>query len=420
RPPRHSGLRCGRSREGRVSRAGGHAARPAPHGGVHVGRQPGVCPENPGRTGGGIRAGIRRRPRLSGGSAPTGAGAGAGYGGACGRAPLPGGTGLARPRPRRAAGRHVRAPAGASGERGENRRGNDRRTGTDGGRARGAEGAGQARRPAAFRRNGAWIMKKRIVVGSRRSRLALAQTRQVLQRWRRRAEEAGVALEFDVREIVTKGDKIVDVSLSKVGGKGLFVKEIEQALLAGEIDVAVHSMKDVPAELPAGLVIGAVPEREDPRDALVSRGGLKLAELPAGSVVGTSSLRRACQLRALRPDLRVEWIRGNIDTRLGRLERGDFDAVLLAAAGLNRLGWADRISERLSADDFVPAAGQGALALECREDDEPLRQLLTFIHDPVAARETAAERAFLARIGGGCQVPVGACARTVREAAGAD
>jgi len=263
-------------------------------------------------------------------------------------------------------------------------------------------------------------MKKRIVVGSRRSRLALAQTRQVLQRWRRRAEEAGVALEFDVREIVTKGDKIVDVSLSKVGGKGLFVKEIEQALLAGEIDVAVHSMKDVPAELPAGLVIGAVPEREDPRDALVSRGGLKLAELPAGSVVGTSSLRRACQLRALRPDLRVEWIRGNIDTRLGRLERGDFDAVLLAAAGLNRLGWADRISERLSADDFVPAAGQGALALECREDDEPLRQLLTFIHDPVAARETAAERAFLARIGGGCQVPVGACARTVREAAGAD
>lgn len=254
-------------------------------------------------------------------------------------------------------------------------------------------------------------MKRRIVVGSRRSRLALAQTRQVLELWRRRAEEAGVTLEFDVREIVTTGDKVLDVTLSKVGGKGLFVKEIEQALLAGAIDVAVHSMKDVPAVLPAGLVIGAVPHREDPRDALISRGGRKLAELPAGGIIGTSSLRRACQLRALRPDLRVEWIRGNVDTRLGRLERGDFDAIVLAAAGLNRLGWGDRISECLPVDEFLPAVGQGALGLECREDDGPLRELLALVHDPVTAREVAAERALLARLDGGCQVPVGAHAR---------
>lgn len=254
-------------------------------------------------------------------------------------------------------------------------------------------------------------MKRRIVVGSRRSRLALAQTRQVMELLQRRAREAGISLEFDVREMVTKGDKILDVTLSKVGGKGLFVKEIEQALLSGEIDVAVHSMKDVPASLPDGLLIGAVPAREDPRDVLVSRDNRKLAELPAGSVVGTSSLRRSCQLRALRPDLRIEWIRGNIDTRLGKLEKGEYDAILLAAAGLHRIGWQDRISEYLPADVCLPAVGQGALALECREDDGELRELLTLIHDPVTAREAAAERAFLARLDGGCQVPIGAYAR---------
>lgn len=260
-------------------------------------------------------------------------------------------------------------------------------------------------------------MKRRIVVGSRRSKLALAQTRQVLESWQRRAGEAGVRLEFELREIVTKGDKILDVTLSKVGGKGLFVKEIEQALLDREIDVAVHSMKDVPAELPDGLVLGAVPEREDPRDVIVVKDGRTLAELPAGSVIGTSSLRRACQLRAFRPDLRVEWIRGNIDTRLAKLEAGDYDAILLAAAGLSRLGWKDRITEYLPVERCLPAVGQGALALECRADDEPLREWLAFIHDPVTARETAAERAFLARLEGGCQVPIGAHAR-VRRASG--
>jgi hydroxymethylbilane synthase len=254
-------------------------------------------------------------------------------------------------------------------------------------------------------------------VGSRRSKLALAQTRQVLESWQRRAGEAGVRLEFELREIVTKGDKILDVTLSKVGGKGLFVKEIEQALLDREIDVAVHSMKDVPAELPDGLVLGAVPEREDPRDVIVVKDGRTLAELPAGSVIGTSSLRRACQLRAFRPDLRVEWIRGNIDTRLAKLEAGDYDAILLAAAGLSRLGWKDRITEYLPVERCLPAVGQGALALECRADDEPLREWLAFIHDPVTARETAAERAFLARLEGGCQVPIGAHAR-VRRASG--
>jgi len=260
-------------------------------------------------------------------------------------------------------------------------------------------------------------LKRRIVVGSRRSKLALAQTRQVLESWQRRAGEAGVRLEFELREIVTKGDKILDVTLSKVGGKGLFVKEIEQALLDREIDVAVHSMKDVPAELPDGLVLGAVPEREDPRDVIVVKDGRTLAELPAGSVIGTSSLRRACQLRAFRPDLRVEWIRGNIDTRLAKLEAGDYDAILLAAAGLSRLGWKDRITEYLPVERCLPAVGQGALALECRADDEPLREWLAFIHDPVTARETAAERAFLARLEGGCQVPIGAHAR-VRRASG--
>lgn len=261
-------------------------------------------------------------------------------------------------------------------------------------------------------------MKRRIVVGSRRSRLALAQTRQVLDLLKERAGAAGVELEFEVREMVTKGDRLLDVTLSKVGGKGLFVKEIELALLAGEIDLAVHSMKDLPAALPDGLVLGAVPAREDPRDVLVARGGLTLGALPAGSVVGTSSLRRACQLRAMRPDLRVEWIRGNIDTRLGKLESGEFDAILLAAAGLHRLGWQTRISEYLPADAFLPAVGQGALALECRADDAPLLELLALIHDPVTAAETTAERAFLARLDGNCQVPIGAHARAAAREAG--
>lgn len=261
-------------------------------------------------------------------------------------------------------------------------------------------------------------MKRRIVVGSRRSKLALAQTRQVTERLGQLAAGAGVPVEFEIREMVTKGDKILDVTLSKVGGKGLFVKEIEQALLSGEIDLAVHSMKDLPAVLPDGLVLGAVPEREDPRDVLIARDGSKLAELPAGSVIGTSSLRRACQIRSVRPDLRVEWIRGNIDTRLGKLENGEFDAILLAAAGLKRLGWQGKISEYLPVDTCLPAVGQGALALECREEDGPLRELLSLLHDPVTGREVAAERAFLARLNGGCEVPIGAHARTEGEGTG--
>lgn len=255
-------------------------------------------------------------------------------------------------------------------------------------------------------------MIKRIVVGSRRSRLALAQTRHVMEQLRQKAADNGITLEYELREMVTKGDKILDVTLSKVGGKGLFVKEIEQALLAGDIDLAVHSMKDLPAILPDGLVLGAVPPREDPRDVLVSRSGRSLSELPAGSVIGTSSLRRSSQLRAHRPDLRVAWIRGNIDTRLAKLEEGQFDAILLAAAGLHRIGWRDRIHEYLPTDICLPAVGQGALGLECRRDDGALRELLTLIHDPATARATAAERAFLARLDGGCQVPIGAHART--------
>lgn len=227
--------------------------------------------------------------------------------------------------------------------------------------------------------------------------------------------EQGFEVEFSVRKIVTKGDKILDVTLSKVGGKGLFVKEIEQALLDREIDLAVHSMKDVPSELPEGLVIGAVPKRLDPRDCLISRDGRKLDELPRGARIGTSSLRRACQLQAYRGDLKLEPIRGNIDTRLNKLETEQLDAIVLAAAGLQRIGWTGRVSEYLDPAVCLPAVGQGALGIECRADDTELLELLALLNDKESSRRVAAERAFLARLDGGCQVPIGAYAESVHE-----
>lgn len=246
------------------------------------------------------------------------------------------------------------------------------------------------------------------IVGSRQSPLALTQTEQTIAALRALAAKHGIACDFEVRKIVTKGDRILDVTLSKVGGKGLFVKEIEQALLDREIDFAVHSMKDMPAALPEGLVIGCIPEREDPRDAFIARSGWTLKTLPLGAKLGTSSLRRSSQLKHLRPDLVVEPLRGNINSRLKRLSDGDFDAIVLASAGLRRMGWEDRIVETVPADTCIPAVGQGALALECREDDEELLRLLRLYHDERTARTVTAERSFLATLNGGCQVPIGA------------
>jgi hydroxymethylbilane synthase len=208
-----------------------------------------------------------------------------------------------------------------------------------------------------------------------------------------------------IKIIRTSGDKITDVPLSKVGTKGLFTKEIEEALLDGSIDLAVHSLKDMPTELPEGLTLSAIPKREDPRDAVVGR---RLEELPPKAKVGTSSLRRAAQLRALRPDFVVESIRGNVDTRLRKLDEGQHDAIVLAAAGLRRLGLEDRIAESLGTEVMVPAVGQGALAIETRLEESPVTEACRRLNDEATMLCVAAERALLAALGGGCQVPIGA------------
>ncbi|PZE19957.1 hydroxymethylbilane synthase [Paenibacillus xerothermodurans] len=260
---------------------------------------------------------------------------------------------------------------------------------------------------------------RKIVVGTRQSALALTQTGQVVDHLRELCRKHGIACEFELRKIVTKGDRILDVTLSKVGGKGLFVKEIEQALLDGEIDLAVHSMKDMPWELPEGLVIGAVPLREDPRDCLITRGAAGIDELPPGAKVGTSSLRRSCQLQHHRPDLRIESMRGNIDSRLKKLESEGFDAILLAAAGLRRIGWEDRISAYLPPEVCLPAVGQGALCVECRGGDDFVLELLKHYSDAPTTLAVAAERSFLGRLNGGCQVPIGAYATIAGKGANA-
>ncbi len=244
---------------------------------------------------------------------------------------------------------------------------------------------------------------RKIIVGSRRSKLALTQTNWFIEQ----LKQAGVPFEFEVKEIVTKGDRILDVQLSKVGGKGLFVKEIEQALYDKEIDFAVHSMKDMPAVLPEGLVIGCIPKREDPRDAFISVGHVKFSDLPQGAVVGTSSLRRSSQLLKARPDLKIKWIRGNVDTRLQKLETEEYDAIILAASGLNRLGWSnDVVTEYLEPEICLPAVAQGSLGIECRSDDTELLQELAKLTDKATWETAHAERAFLAAMDGGCQVPI--------------
>jgi hydroxymethylbilane synthase len=244
---------------------------------------------------------------------------------------------------------------------------------------------------------------RKIIVGSRRSKLAITQTNWVINQ----LKALGVPYEFEVKEIVTKGDKILDVTLSKVGGKGLFVKEIEQAMLDKEIDMAVHSMKDMPAILPVGLTIGCIPPREDHRDAFISKNHVKLADMKPGSIVGTSSLRRSAQLLAQRPDLEIKWIRGNIDSRLGKLNTEDYDAIILAAAGLARMGWKQEVvTEYLDDTLCVPAVGQGALAIECRADDADLLAQLEKLTCEKTKKAVEAERAFLDKMEGGCQVPI--------------
>ncbi|MBW7458287.1 hydroxymethylbilane synthase [Paenibacillus sepulcri] len=257
--------------------------------------------------------------------------------------------------------------------------------------------------------------KRTIVVGTRQSALALTQTGQVIDQLQSLCALHQLDYSFEVRKIITKGDRILDVTLSKVGGKGLFVKEIEQALFDGEIDIAVHSMKDMPFELPEGLINGATPKRVDPRDCLISKNNFSLEQLPHGAKVGTSSLRRSCQLKHARPDLQIESIRGNIDSRIRKLETEGFDAIVLAAAGIKRMGWEDRVSSYVPAELSVPAVGQGALGIECREDDKEVRDLLDLFNDPMTSLAVRAERSFLGALNGGCQIPIGAYATIIDQ-----
>lgn len=247
-------------------------------------------------------------------------------------------------------------------------------------------------------------MRTLLRIGTRASLLAVTQSTWV----KNQIEQAHPGTRVELVKITTKGDRILDVPLAKVGGKGLFVKEIEDALLAGEVDLAVHSMKDVPTELPPGLHIGIIPVRETPKDAFVSVQYASIEALPAGAAVGTSSLRRRSQLAALRPDLNIIDLRGNIDTRLRKLDEGLFDAIILAGAGLHRLGLEKRITTLLEPEQMLPAISQGALGIELRRDDAELFAGLQFLHHPATAIAVAAERAFLLRLEGGCQVPIGA------------
>jgi hydroxymethylbilane synthase len=248
----------------------------------------------------------------------------------------------------------------------------------------------------------------RLRIGSRGSQLAVWQANHI----RELLEQRGHQVEIEV--IKTTGDKITDVALAQVGTKGMFIKEIEEALAAGEIDLAVHSLKDLPTEIALEFEIAAIPKRDDPHDVFCSTKYKTISELPHGGRVGTSSLRRQAQLRALRRDLDIHPLRGNVDTRLRKLESGEYDAIILAAAGLNRLGKRELVQQVLPAEIMCPAAGQGALAVEIRRGDSETRHHVSFLDDPAARATTACERALLNKMGGGCQVPIGALAE-IRE-----
>lgn len=250
-------------------------------------------------------------------------------------------------------------------------------------------------------------MKAILTIGTRSSKLALVQTHMI----RDRLQVAHPDLTVAVEHITTRGDIILDRPLNAIGDKGLFVVEIEEAMRLGRVDLAVHSAKDLPSELPPDMTLAACPRRADPRDALVARSGATLAMLPRGARIGTSSLRRACQLRSMRPDLDILDLRGNVDTRLRKLHDGQYDAIVLAAAGLARLGLDDVITELIEPDVMIPAVGQGVIGIEARAGDNRVLERLAPLDDPAARLAITAERAFLAQIGGGCQVPVGALAR---------
>ena len=265
----------------------------------------------------------------------------------------------------------------------------------------------------------------KIVIGTRKSKLALWQAEWV----KSELVKMTPGLKVELNKITTTGDKILDVPLAKVGGKGLFVKEIEEALLRGEADIAVHSMKDVPVDFPKGLHLAVICKREDPRDAFITRTQStehrtqtikRFKYLPKGATIGTSSLRRMCQLLNIRPDLKIMQLRGNLDTRLRKLDEGQFDAIILAAAGVKRLGWAERITEVLEPGISLPAIGQGAIGIECRIDDKFTNKLIKPLNHPETAVCVRAERAFLKKLEGGCQVPIAAYARLEHRAQSTD
>lgn len=245
-------------------------------------------------------------------------------------------------------------------------------------------------------------MTREIRIATRKSALALWQAEHV----KARLEAAHPGLKVNLVPMVSKGDKLLDAPLAKIGGKGLFVKELETALLEDQADIAVHSMKDVPMDFPEGLGLFCICEREDPRDAFVSNTYDSLDALPAGSVVGTSSLRRQAQLLARRPDLKIHFLRGNVNTRLAKLDAGEYDAIILAAAGLIRLGFEDRIRASIIVEHSLPAGGQGAVGIECRVGDAELQQLLAPLNHTETALRVTAERAMNKRLNGGCQVPI--------------
>lgn len=246
----------------------------------------------------------------------------------------------------------------------------------------------------------------RVRIATRKSALALWQAEYV----KARLEQFHPGLVVELVPMSTQGDKILDTPLAKIGGKGLFVKELETAILEDRADIAVHSMKDVPVEFPDGLMLSTICEREDPRDAFVSNQYASLAELPAGAVVGTSSLRRQCQIKAVRPDLHIRDLRGNVNTRLAKLDAGEFDAIILAAAGLIRLGFVARIRGYLSVEESLPANGQGAVGIECRSADTAMQALLAPLEHAATRHAVLAERAMNRALQGGCQVPIGAFA----------
>jgi hydroxymethylbilane synthase len=257
------------------------------------------------------------------------------------------------------------------------------------------------------------VKSKRVIIGTRGSKLAVWQAEWV----KSELQTLYPDLLIELNKIKTTGDKVLDVPLAKIGGKGLFVKEIEEALLKHDADIAVHSMKDVPTEFPPSLHLPVICEREDPRDAFLSRIQNskfkipKLKALPQGAIVGTSSLRRSCQLLNRRPDIKIKQLRGNLDTRIRKLDEGQFEAIVVAAAGIRRLGLFDRITEILPVDVSLPAIGQGAIGIECRTDDEFINNLIAPLNHPETAICVKAERAFLKRLEGGCQVPIAAYAQ---------